>query len=35
MERKKELKKEGWKQKDIDGFLRSFIVEYTDKLPDE
>ena len=30
--RKKELKKDGWKQKDIDGFLRSFVTEYTEKL---
>ena len=32
LERKKELKKDGWKQKDIDGFLRSFVNEYTEKL---
>lgn len=32
LERKKELKKDGWKQKDIDGFLRSFVTEYTEKL---
>lgn len=31
-ERNKELKKEGWKQKDIDRFLRSFVTEYTEKL---
>lgn len=35
IERKKELKKDGWKQKDIDGFLRSFVTEYTEKLLNE
>ena len=32
IERHKELKKDEWKQKDIDGFLRSFVTEYTEKL---
>lgn len=31
-EQKKELKKGGWKQKEIDGFLRSFVPEYTEKF---
>ena len=32
LEKKKELKKEGWKQKDIDRFLKSFETEFTEKL---
>ena len=30
--RKRDLKVEGWKEKDIDSFLRSFVIQYTEKL---
>lgn len=32
LKQKKELKKKRWKEKDIDRFLRSYVVEYTEKL---
>lgn len=32
LQHKKELEKDGGKQKDIDAFLRSFVTEYTEKL---
>ena len=30
--RKNDLKGEGWKEKDIDKFLKSFVIQYTEKL---